>query len=108
MIEFGRNDQFGVDVDADHVMSERCEATADPSGATTGVEHPGAARNHRVDEPGLAIEIPTLCSHRPKSLDVPRRMTRVLLNHPQPSIVAHIDRVPTRLQLSKVQSGRLY
>lgn len=72
MIAFGCRDQLGVDVDTDHVMAERGKPAADPSRSTAGVENPSSTRNHRVDEPGLTIEVLTLRGHRPEPFDVPR------------------------------------
>ncbi len=96
VIRFGCRDQVRVDVDADHVMSERGEPTADPSRSAAGVENPSSAPNHCVDEPRFTIEILTLCGHRPESFDIPPRMTGVLLDHPQPAVVAHAMTVPRR------------
>ena len=50
-------DQHRVDVHADDLVTDVVQVSADPARPAAGVEHPRAAREHRVDQPGLPDEV---------------------------------------------------
>jgi hypothetical protein len=59
MVPLGRLDEHWVNVDTDHVVTDRSQISTQPSGATPGVEDAGSARRHRIDEACLADDILT-------------------------------------------------
>ncbi len=82
MIDLGGGDQFRVGIDADHVMADRVQVRADATGTATGVEDPGVATDHRIDEPALAGQIGTVGLHRAEPLDVPLAVPVLRVGHP--------------------------
>ena len=66
------------------------EPTADATGTAAGVENRSAPRHHRVDQPGLAVEVVAGLGHLPEPLDVPSRVTRVPLDHLEPAVRGHV------------------
>ena len=93
-LNLGLGDQRRIEIDADHLMPERRETSANSAGATSSVEDSRAARNHRIHKPSLAVEVLALGRHLLEPVDVPSGMPRVLLDHLQPNVCAHGATVP--------------
>ena len=70
---------IGVDVHADDVVPQPRQFSTNPARAGARVQDGGAARNHRINQPRLTIQVRPLRTHGFKSFDVPLRMSRVSL-----------------------------
>src|SRR5699024_5494422 len=56
---------------ADDGVTAGCQGAADAAGSAACVEDAGAAREHGVDEAGLAVDVLAVAGHGAEALDVP-------------------------------------
>jgi hypothetical protein len=71
VIDFGRGDEHGVDVDADDGMPSIEQRCSDASRPASGVEHSGARYHHCVEQTGFAGQISPLRGKLSEPLHVP-------------------------------------
>src|SRR5699024_7580289 len=71
----------------------RCEPAAHPAGAAAGIEDPGSALRHRVEEAGLPVDVLAGGLDAPPALRIALRVVRVPLERLGPQ-------VPVALRLS--------
>ncbi len=96
MVGLSRCDQLGVEIDTDHLVSQRVQPATHPPGPTSGVEHARVPTDERVDESRLTVEVTPFGRHRTEPFDVPGRVARVVLDHLQPAVRAHATTVSAR------------
>ena len=89
MVEFGGGDQDGIEVDADHLVAELGEMSADAAGAAASVEYPCVPTDQCVDQPSLTVQVGAFGGHPAKPLDVPLGMSRTLLQLLDPPVARH-------------------
>lgn len=77
MILLGSFDECRINIDADYVVACRGEVPTYAAGTAAGIEYPGAACHHRVDQAGFAVQVLPSARHGSKTFDVPLRMAGV-------------------------------
>ena len=94
----GGGNELRVEVDSRDVVTEPGKFAAHSAGTAPGVENPRGARDHRINEPGLAVEVPALRAHLLEPGDVPGGVARIvfLLGFPQ-AFAFHASTLPSRL-----------
>ena len=92
MVLFRSGDQRRIDVDANDLVTHSCEVATDSARSTAGVEHARPTRHHGVDKTCLTAQIVTGGRHRPKPIDIPRGVARVLLRQGDPPVDRHRHR----------------
>ena len=77
MVLFSGLNEHRIHVHAYHGVAHPSGGGANPTGATSAVEHPRTTGKHGVNEAGLTLEICSSSRHVTETLDVPVRMIRV-------------------------------
>jgi hypothetical protein len=82
MIGLRGRDQLRINVHTDDLVAAGVEFTADPSRAASRVEQTGAARHHRIHQARLTGQIDTVGRHLTKPVDIPGRVSGVMVGEP--------------------------
>ena len=82
MVGLRSRDQLWIDIDADDDVSTRCEFSANPTRAATGVENSRAGSDHRVQQTSLTAKIHAVGGHLSEPLDIPPRMLGACMGEP--------------------------
>jgi hypothetical protein len=68
-------------------VTGRGQVPGDPAAATAGVQDPGAAVHHRVDQAGLPGQVVAVAGHGPETLDVPPGVSWFLGQQFEPAVL---------------------